>query len=445
MAAGSYSPQLQYFLQRLSGFSTNIFKLEPQNKSDDITAHQIIRFSLPSNALLNTRSFALHFNAETVGGAGTSKARLPAKIDTLIERVEITAGGVQISQGSNYYNVLRHAKDALMGNKCNPVLGHPDLIRNFSPISAGALTANNESYTNVKRPFCIDYWEGFLGTCEPKILDASILPDLVISIYLADNKVLTTSDEVNSAANMILETTASGAATFKLSDVCATIETIGLADATYDNLVASMMSAKGFLEIPFKQYFAFQNVHSGNTRFSLACQSLDRVWVATRTADFDDGKAPKAVNGSGVGATSIDQLGTQEKYLGKYYNFHHAAAGGDANLLQYQLQFNGAYYPQFPATPEQMYQISKNSTVGYHMDEYSLQAYLSNYFVQCVRLNMPDSEYSRLLSGLDTRSVNLQGQYITTGTLAGTPTINIFCECTSTLRCGPGKMIEIVV
>ena len=106
----SYPPALTYYLDRLQGFSTNIFRLESQN-NDTATANKILRFSLPANALLNMRTFALHFNAKTTAtGQG---ARLPAKIDTLIERVEVTAGGVQLSQGLNNYNVLRHAKDAL--------------------------------------------------------------------------------------------------------------------------------------------------------------------------------------------------------------------------------------------------------------------------------------------------------------------------------------------
>ena len=127
----SYSPNLTYFLDRLQGFSTNIFRLET-NGSDSATANKIIRFSLPSNALLNMRSFALHFNAKT--NENSAGARLPAKIDSLIERVEVTAGGIQLSQGLNLYNVLRHAKDALMGDKTNSVCGHPDIIRTVSPV-----------------------------------------------------------------------------------------------------------------------------------------------------------------------------------------------------------------------------------------------------------------------------------------------------------------------
>ena len=65
--------------------------------------------------------------------------------------------------------------------------------------------------------------------------------------------------------------------------------------------------------------------------------------------------------------------------------------------------------------------------------------------VQCIRLNMPDSEYSRLMSGLDTRSVSLNGYVNTTGTLASDPNLMIFAECTSCLRVGAGRQLEIII
>ena len=109
----SYSPQLIYFLDRLSGFSTNIFKLMPSG-SDTSGPNSITRLVLPANALLNTRSFKLHFSASTVDTTSTG-GRLPADLSTLIERVEVSAGGVQLSQGTHFYNTLVNAKAAIQG------------------------------------------------------------------------------------------------------------------------------------------------------------------------------------------------------------------------------------------------------------------------------------------------------------------------------------------
>ena len=474
----SYSPALTYFLERLQGFSTNIFRLETQN-NDTATANKILRFSLPSNALLNMRSFALHFNAKTNDGHGS---RLPAKIDSLIERVEVTAGGVQLSQGLNYYNVLRHAKDALLGDKTNSVCGHPDIVRTISPVNGyGYVDANDaneailsgtngERYpsTHKQAQFTVDHWEGFLGTCEPKILDAAILPDLVITIYLADNNVLTSSAGValdvdgtqNASNNGTITRNGNVAATYELNNIHATIESIGLSDSVYDNMVSSMIASKGFLEIPFKQYFSFTNTHDGSTRFSCASQSLDRIWFAFRSSDYATQAAPLRVKGykqqgaftSATTGGTVDQdvglseyLGqmdtNKEKYVGRYYNF---VEPDTTSKNTYQLQLNGAYYPQFAATAEELYTISKHSTLGQYQEQNkSLKQYKSNFFVGCARLNMPESEFSRLISGLDSRGVSLSA-YLNTANVTGNPNVVIFCECTSSLRVGAGRMLEVI-
>ena len=447
----SYSPALTYFLDRLQGFSTNIFRLETQN-NDTATANKILRFSLPSNALLNMRSFALHFNATTAGSS--AGARLPAKIDTLIERVEVTAGGVQLSQGLNYYNVLRHAKDALLGSKSNSVCGHPEIMNTEYYVDAtAALTGTgNEVYasTNKQAQFVIDHWEGFIGTCEPKILDAAILPDIVISIYLADNNVLTSSAGValDGAGSTDITDNGNGAATYELNNIHATIESCGLSDAVYDNMVSAMIAQKGYLEIPFKQYVGFSNTHSGSTRFSVAAQSLDRIWFAFRATAFGTQAAPNfvkghVVNGSVQGTINHGQFNTsKQKYIGPYYEF---VEPGTSSKNTYQLQLNGAYFPQFPMTAEEMYCIAKNSTLGqYNEQEMTLEQYKGHYFVGCARLNMPESEFSRTLSGLDTRSVSLQG-YLNTNNQSGDSNLVIFCEMTSCLRVGAGRMLEVVV
>ena len=445
----SYSPQLLYFLDRLSGFSTNVFKLMPQGSSD-AGPGKIVRFSLPANALLNTRSFKVHFCASTTG----TGARLPADISSLIERVEISAGGVQLSQGVNFYNTLVKAKASLQGSVCDTVTGHAEIVRKnvldgSTDIadSAGANETHSDTANNA--PHVIDKWEGFLGTCEPKILDASILPDLVVSLYFTSASVLTSSKAADSIANFILAPTAGVSADYTIKNLHATIETIGLADSVYDNMVQSLIAQKGYLEIPFKQYIAFNNTHSGSSRFTIATQSLDRVWTAWRHTGYDT-LAPPVIATGHVETANADSpyngmLSTmREKYHGKYHRFAQPAASAGTKVT-YQLQLNGAYFPQFAATAEEMYQITKSSLPKGVKPEMSLEQYTGDYFVQCVRLNMPDSEMSRMISGLDTRSVSLNGYVNTQNTANSTDNLIIFAECTSALRVGAGRQVEVIV
>ena len=456
----SFSPQLVYFLDRLSGFSTNVFRLEPQGSTNS-GPNSITRITLPSNALLNTRSFKLHFLA-TLDEAKSVGGRLPADISTLVERVEISAGGVQLSQGTNFYNTLVNAKAALMGSRCDSVTGHSEMVRSnkFDGTTVEAANGKDELYTGAGTPHVIDKWEGFLGTCEPRILDASILPDLVVSIYWAPNNVLAScKGSTTSALFTAVPDGSAGAAEYKISNIHASIETVALADSVYDNMVAGMIASKGFVEIPFKQYFSFHDTHKGSSRFTIATQSLDRIWMAWRASSYNDvNQAPHAIPGystaAGVDSSSDDitallsayggvhGTGATEKYITEYQRFKEPGA---ADALKYQLQLNGAMYPQFMAGTEDMYQITKNSLPGPVKYGLTMEQLRDSYFVQCVRLNMPDSEMTRQLSGLDTRSVSLNGYVNTTGTLTADANLMIFAECSSSLRVGAGRQLEVVI
>ena len=487
----SYNPNLTYFVDRLQGVSTNTFRLETQNKT---TAKQndIITFDLPSNAILNLRSLKVWCNASTsaatAGSATNSGARLPP-IDDLVERVEVSVGGVLLSQGTNFQNVLNEVLKAVQVEYCDSVVGHPEYVRNISYVDGfgvggtGPITGtDNEDYPAGENPrFCIQKFHGFLATADPKLLDTSLMPDIRIRLYMASDNVLTTSPgtSIGNAVAIVgppafeagfanVVATPVGGAKYILTDIFATIEAIGLADQSYDQMIAAQMGQQGFLEIPYKSYSSFQETHSGASRFTVATQSLDRVWVAWRNTNFNAQAAPLIVNGYKkqgafimgtipAGPATLDLgkpqydlggvLGTNsEKYKSQYFNF----VAPQLNMKM-QLQLNGAYMPQFSATLGALYGITRNSVEGTReAKEMSLDQYLNNYCVQCFRLNLPDSEYSRTISGLDTRAVNLQGIVRTENSAAGgTPfrdnlAINIFTEQTECLRVGAGRAIEII-
>jgi hypothetical protein len=475
----SFSPNLTYFVERMQGVSVNTFRLESQNRTN-ATAGQIITFDLPSNAIINLRSLKVwcNANADQVAACG---ARLPP-INSLVERCEVSVGGVVLAQGANYVNVLGEVHKALGYDDCDPVYGHPEYVRSTSYVDGSTFaTTANESYVSTDlNYFAIDKFHGFINTAEPKLLDTSIVPDLRVRLYMASNSVLTKSGGTsigNGPARVGPPAFESGfceaatlpapTAAYQLTDIHATIECIGLASMSYDAMLSAQMSQAGFLEIPYKDYNSFQEIHNGSTRFSVATQSLDRVWVSWRDTTFETQANPITVNGyktqgafipgtyatnaAPATGTNID-LGlpqydvggvlntNNEKYKSKYFNFTSGANSG----MTMQLQLNGAYLPQFPANLGELYGITKNSLPFKGLKNVSFDQYLNNYCIQCFRLNMPDSEYSRTISGLDTRAVNLAGVVKTTRATAGDPIINVFTEQTSCLRVGAGRSIEVI-
>jgi hypothetical protein len=475
----SMSPNLVYFVESLQGVSTNTFRLESQNRTS-ASANDIVTFSLPSNAILNLRSFKVFGNI-TTANTGAGFVRVPPFAD-LIERVEVSVGGIVLAQGANFVNVLKEAKSAVQKLDIDSAMGHPEYVRLKSYVDNSVVGAL-EGYTPTggQPYFCIDEWEGFLGTADPKLLDTSIIPDIRVRLYMATNNVLSNSlggvlTNVANAAGYSASTAAlagqaaginrgAGVATYEVNNLHATIEAIGLADQTYDQLLSSQMASQGYLEIPYKSYQSFNDTHTGASRFSVSTQSLDRVWLAWRDVNYNTPSAPITIRGhkaagafvdptSGAGVTTTEiglpqyDLGgvldtNNEKYKGLYFNFVEPQDGA-----RVQLQLNGAYMPQFPAFIGEQYGMTRNSLQGARVAKnMSLDQYRQNYCVSCFRLNLPDSEYSRMICGLDTRSVNLAG-VVNTQAGAGGGAINanlmIFTESTETMRVGAGRSIEII-
>jgi len=452
---GAYNPNLNYFLARLQGVSTNYFRLEPQSSgSAAITANKIIRFSLPSNCLLNTRSLSFHFGADA-NVIASRGGRLPNDISSLIDRVELSSGGVQIAQGMNGYNTFMQMKKSVVCDKCDMALGHPEIVRATSYVDGGgswaaassiaALTGVlNENYRTdaSQTPFCINQWDGFLGSVQPSIIDTSLLSDLTLTLYLADNSVCPSANGValsGTGTSDIVDANATGQCQYQIKDFHLVIETLGLADSIYDQMIQSRMEEVGYIELPFKSYYSFSDVHSGNTRFTCSTQSLDRVWAAFRPNDYNTavagatvvsgykkvGAYVSTVAGGATYATPIDVgmpsydvggvLNTNaEKYKSYYFNFAEALATG-VLLATYQFSFNSSMLPQFRASAEQMLSITRNSiptldlgTGRFVTPLMTLDQYRKNYFVMCVRLNLPMAEELREISGLDKLKIVLK-------------------------------------
>ena len=263
-----------------------------------------------------------------------------------------------------------------------------------------------------------------------------------------------------------------------MNNIHATIECIGLSDGVLDALEASIIAQEGSLRMPFKQYFAFQDTTADTMRFNVATQSLDRIWVAHRAENFTEGNRAGAVIVRGAKRAAIDDKGTEvtnndittiqdartvasqagiagfdsgggnivhtnkEEYLTKKFDLSEPPKANPGPFQRYQFSLNGSYYPQFQATFEEMLQLSRNSVMGWREDHLSNWAQKRNFSAQCIRLCLPETGV-RKISGFDTRSVSLNGYY-NMYNINAARTVNLFCECTSVLRIGSARQLEVV-
>ena len=480
-------PNVSYFMSRLQGVSTSHFKVYPQNTGSQ-SANKIIRFELPSNTLLNLKSCRMLFNITTTATGVVTAARLPNDTRSFVDRMAIYMGGVLVQNSFSNYNTLVHAKKALGADRCSDTtLTHPEICRSHSYHTGAAFGAPanhdetiHESYSSLANQLAVTDWEGFLGTAEPGIIDTGLFPQITIEITLADNVVLPQC-VWSGGATLALATTATtggiaavgaGTASYSMDNITMQVEVLGMASSVLDEVVAQRISQVGYLSIPFKNYFSFSSSHSSTSRFNVNSASWDRLWVAWRDANGGAVSAAVPVSGyklagaftstvtapSAAGATVVElnqdvgkpqyDLGgsldtNREKYVARAFNFVEPLLSGQT-VSNYQLQINSANYPAYKLTVPEVYTLTKNSIDVYDKTRVmSLDQYRDNYFVQCYRFCLPESDYSRLSSGLDTRATSAQCALVTENVTASTPCF-IFAEVTSELRVA-NRAIEVII
>lgn len=468
----SLPSQVQYFMQRMQGTSSSHFKINPQTDGTH-TSGKIIRFLLPENTLWNTRSTRLFFNASCAGHGTNTTPRLPNDISSLIERVSIYMGGVLVQQGFQGYNTLKHAKAAVQGSKCNPALGHPEIVRTKSYHNGATFAADaSETYTSKDDQFCIDYWEGFLGSVAPEILDTGLYPSIVCEITLADDAVCPVSEGIvlptgAGSGTDNFDKKGAAAATYSLSNMSLQVEVLNFATNALDAVTEQRIASVGYLSLPFKNYYSYSSTHANSSRANVASASFDRLWCVWRPTDYATFNAPVIVNGykiagaftstttntpiatateTDIGLPQYDAGGVfdtnKEKYIAHYFNYALNKTDSNAEAF-FQLQVNSANIPAYRMNVPEVLAMTQNSVDmidrGHKL---TLDQYKNNYFVNCYRFCLPESDFNRMASGLDTR--NQSANIVINTENVRSSNLTLFAECTAELRVGNSKNIEVI-
>ena len=105
----------------------------------------------------------------------------------------------------------------------------------------------------------------------------------------------------------------------------ATVECVGMADGTYESMVSAQMSQVGYLELPFKNYVSFQDHSKSSVKFSVASQSISRIWIVHRDDNFQAAKGAVRIlghrthDGPGIFNNVMDY--NKERYTSTAFNF----------------------------------------------------------------------------------------------------------------------------
>ena len=97
---GARPRNVEYYLQRMVGYSKNTIRILPQSKPT-YNAGDTGIFRLPTNSILDLHTLNMKFSGQlTNNGSGSAQVGLPRFTQSFIRRLDITMGGMQTGLGS---------------------------------------------------------------------------------------------------------------------------------------------------------------------------------------------------------------------------------------------------------------------------------------------------------------------------------------------------------
>lgn len=298
MDYGAIPKALQASVKRFGGMRRRV-RLTLTSSSTTTGANNILRVRLPTNSLVDLRTFG--FNGDWALAAN----HFVAGTHTLIRRIGLVAGGVNINFQNNVWNQTAHAMNlasqGLSWDESNVLSGaYPDDM-----ITTGEFAEFN--YFPLSPMTCGIIDTGLTGECEVDIVFDGNLP------------CITKQGEARSAT------------AWSLSSVRAYVDVIDLESDFYRKFAASALSKGKTMVKAMELATAVIQTANGSNNFNVSTGCLDKLLVGVKPATYD-------VDASGV------QLAGQ--VYNTYLDFNCGVAAPGANASIYA-QIGSTSFPAY--------------------------------------------------------------------------------------------------
>lgn len=485
-----YPKTMSYYSRRLAGYSKNSVRLNLAG-STTVSQNGIISVVLPTNSMVDLNSLAMFFKCDpvsttAVAGSTEPSCVFPRFTTSLIERIQVSVGGVSVGNAPNMNSAIAYLKQisSMSSDKCSSLphlwaspqgYDHTNgaagvaTQRGGSGTAAGAILTPEVSQdhgqnnpANGGSPACdanfvptagnfpnesnysVELFNGFVSESAPKVLDTSTLGAIRLDILLSPAAVFMGLGSVNGAA--WVPDTACTVNTYSLKDIFFYIDVISLADGVYNASIASYLQSGNTLKIPFANYFLFTDgIQAGAGGFNSALrvnvrsQNIRRVWNSFRKADYNAGAAGDVAELNKANTTPYFQFGSSSL----------------SALQSIQLQVNNVQIPSQPLLmgAENNYQNRKslnkiNNQLGACLADCSIgQENRHDMFYSCISLDDRLSNGLRQLSGFSSAGTqtSIYVNTANTGTNVADALQHVcFIECSSLLLVGQNRQITVI-
>ena len=463
----SYPSYLEYFSSSIENVSTALFKIAPTS-NNAVSSHQQVQFLLPQNTLLDFRKLRMQFQVTSAGNF----TRLPAHASAFFNRISVEVGGQTISsfEGANILDeILRNNLQI----EIDPVNEHSTIQRKNDPFSATAIAAAETYPTDDNKAFFSIDLGTLARSIQPSIVALMLLPQVTITLHLAENAVCASPNNIDTLANFIAAGTQG---TYQVENANLIAECYDIQDGSLMAMYQQTMADQGYLELTYENWTSFSDVFNQVTRFSSSAQSLNKVVATFRrgsavvplAAAYNAANGAVAVRGYNNALTAsaanvgfqADALGQPETQGAVYQSafFTQTApivaasiTGGVPKVSTLEptlnLSVNSVMMPAYNCKLSGWYDATKSGWGVSRTKSNSLAEFMLHRFSICQRFDLPDSKALRVMSGLNLKASNANLTLEVTGNSSAATTVDnvlVYAANSAIMRVGIGKQIQIL-
>lgn len=478
MEFSTFPKNLAYKISQLQGFSKTAVKLTPDRT--DVNAGETFRVQLPSNTIVDLRTFTLFAKGTATQDAGSDKMHFPRNgLSSCIKTLGVYINGTLIERIDNYnilYNklydldcggdqdakrgVLENA-DPSIGYSLAPTTGNTDYSAG-NPI----IKTNNNASADTALKLAVNNWLGFISSASTPCIDTNDLNKVEIEITLSDANVLWSSAD----GTLSTAPTTTGA-TYSLADIHFTISKIVFSDPLYYNLKASKLLSSG-LNIGYSTYIASKltsqtkgtamnmmtTVNSTSLDQLICCFNPSQPTITTLRLqganNVNASKTFKEALSSQPVSTANNNL--YDNSAGGLFNQSYYFQSDATNIVSSSVEINNTPLMPQPLQDDEIYNetliaMGHNNldmSAGVHQGCKSLADFLKYYFCMVVSLENISGEKEWVKSGLDGKSsalnINWKASF-NVGTSSASISPYIFAKCSRVLTVMEGHSVVVSV
>jgi len=460
MEFGSFPKSLSYNVKALEGFSKTAVRLTP-DKWDNIKANDTIRLALPTNTLVDLRTFTMYYE-----GVGDTNLHFPRLTGSMIKTLSLYINSNLVERIDNYSILFNRLYDMDGGGSDQTAKRH---LENADPsvyyetaigstsVATGVFKVTSQTAA-VKRKYAITSWLGLLSSISTPIIDTNDLNKVEIEITFESGSVMFQKQQLTQITGG-----------YTLSDVHFMINKIVFNSSLYYNLKASKLLSSG-LTIGYQTYICSKGAlasksTSYNVYTSFNTTSLDQL-IGCFTPE-DQTTSNLLLNGhwtaAGTGglpfqnvislATHTDDTAGGVTGAGGYFNQSRFFRSDACGLTSSSWEINNTPIIPIPLADYEIYNESLialghnhiDQSIGVHEGLRSLAHFLKFYFAHICSLEMINAgDFYK--SGLDGKSSALNVVWkLVFGTTADKITPYIFAKTTRILQINEGHSVSVIV